>query len=222
VNACGYATTKNAYDGPLAGGTSCNDWVTSPTVPAYAHRCHPITGLTAGDTIQLRWRFTSDPGAEFAGFYLDDVAVTNIRLPNSCIPQTCFGLADGTGCDDGNACTSGEVCGSGVCGGGTPVFPAEINNSVALTDDGSGTTISWNDPPGPYNVYRGTRSGSGPWAYNQTCHDSHIAAASVVDSASPSLGTMFYYLITRLDACGESSPGTDSAGQPIPNPAPCP
>ena len=37
-----------------------------------------------GDTIQFRWRFTSDGGAEYAGFYLDDVAVTNLRLPNAC------------------------------------------------------------------------------------------------------------------------------------------
>jgi hypothetical protein len=40
--------------------------------------------LTPGDTIQFRWRFTSDPGAEFKGFYLDDIAVTNIRLRNVC------------------------------------------------------------------------------------------------------------------------------------------
>jgi hypothetical protein len=40
--------------------------------------------LTPGDTIQFRWRFTSDPGADFKGFYLDDIGITNIRLPNSC------------------------------------------------------------------------------------------------------------------------------------------
>ena len=32
--------------GPLASGTTCNDFATAATVPAYAHRCHPITGLT--------------------------------------------------------------------------------------------------------------------------------------------------------------------------------
>jgi hypothetical protein len=222
VNSCGYAAGKNAYNGPLDSGTSCNNWVTSATVPAYAHRCHPITGLTAGDTIQFRWRFTSDPGAEFGGFYLDDIAITNVLLPSACTPDICPGQPNGTGCNDGNACTTGEVCGSGVCGGGTPAPPAAINDSVSLVDGGSGTTISWSDPPGLYSVYRGTRSAGSPWAYNQTCRDSHIAASSATDAENPSIGAMFFYLVTRVDTCGESIPGQDSGGQPIPNPAPCP
>ena len=40
-------------------------------------------GLTPGDAIQFRWRFSSDPGAEYAGFYLDDIAVTNVSVPSS-------------------------------------------------------------------------------------------------------------------------------------------
>ena len=67
VNACGYPDTKNALNGPLGGGTSCGNFATGPTTP-YAHRCHQITGLTPNDTIQFRWRFSSDSGAEFAGF----------------------------------------------------------------------------------------------------------------------------------------------------------
>ncbi|HEV8121332.1 MAG TPA: FG-GAP-like repeat-containing protein [Candidatus Polarisedimenticolia bacterium] len=106
--------------------------------------------------------------------------------------------------------------------GGTPVLPPAVNSSVSLVRDGSGTTISWTDPPGPYNVYRGTRSGGSPWAYNQTCHDSHIATSSVQDSENPPIGTMFFYLVTRVDACGESIPGQDSGGHPNPNPSPCP
>ena len=222
VNACGYAATKNVINGPLASGTSCSNWATSNTIPAYAHRCHPISGLTAGDTIQFRWRFASDPGAEFGGFYLDDIAISNIRLPGTCTPDTCAGQANGTSCDDGNACTAGELCGGGVCGGGTPALPSEINDSVMLDAGGSGATISWTDPPGLYNVYRGTRSEGAPWAYNQTCHDSHLAASSTTDSENPSIGMMFYYLITRVDACGESIPGEDSDDHPIPTPAPCP
>ena len=106
------------------------------------------------------------------------------------------------------------------CGGGTPVLPPEVNGSVSLVG-GSGTTISWSDPPGPYCVYRGTRSGGSLWAYNQTCHDSHIAASSATDSESPPIGTMFFYLVTRVGVCGESIPGQDSGGQPNPNPSPC-
>jgi hypothetical protein len=93
---------------------------------------------------------------------------------------------------------------------------------VSLAGDGSGTTIRWTDPPGPYNVYRGMRSGGFPWAYNQTCHDSHVAVSSATDSENPPIGSMFFYLVTRVDACGESIPGQDSGGQPNPNSSPCP
>ena len=136
------------------------------------------------------------------------------------LPDTCPGLADGTGCNDHNPCTGGEVCGGGVCGGGTPVLPSAVNG-ISLVGDESGTTISWTDPPGPYSVYRGTMSGGSPWAYNQTCRDSHIAASSATDSDSPPIGTMFFYLVTRVGVCGESIPGQDSGGQPNPNPSPC-
>jgi hypothetical protein len=108
------------------------------------------------------------------------------------------------------------------CGGGPPVLPPAVNDSVRLVGDGSGATISWTDLPGPYSVYRGTRSGGSPWAYNQTCHDPRINASSAADSENPLIGTMFFYLVTRLGACGESIPGQDSGGQPNPNPFPCP
>jgi hypothetical protein len=106
--------------------------------------------------------------------------------------------------------------------GGTPALPPAVNGSVSLAGDASATTISWTDLPGPYSVYRGTRNGGSPWVYNQTCHDSHIPASNAADSANPPVGTMFFYLVTRIGACGDSIPGQSSGGQPIPNPSPCP
>jgi hypothetical protein len=273
ANACGYAATQKAIDGPVSAGTACASWVTSTAVTSYAHRCHPVTGLVAGDTLQFRWRFTSDPGAEFAGFYLDDVGITNILLPNACTPASCGGQPDGTpcndgnactqtdtcqqgtcvgsnpvvcapldachdagvcsagvcsnpqkpdgaSCDDGNACTTGTTCTSGACGGGTLVLPPAVNDTLAF--DAAGTTLSWNDPPGNWNVYRGSGTNGTPWAFNQVCFDPHKATSSSTDASSPPLNTFFFYLVTRVNACGESSPGTDSAGNPRPNPAPCP
>ncbi len=83
ANACGDAATVPMINGPIASGTSCSNWVTG-ALTAYGRRCHTLTGLVSGDTIKFRWRFTSDSAAEFAGFYLDDIAVTNILLPNPC------------------------------------------------------------------------------------------------------------------------------------------
>lgn len=83
ANACGDAATTPMINGPVASGVSCANWVTG-ALTQYGRRCHQLTGLAVGDTVKFRWRFTSDPAAEFIGFYLDDIAVTNILLPNSC------------------------------------------------------------------------------------------------------------------------------------------
>jgi len=95
-----------------------------------------------------------------------------------------------------------------------------INDSVNF--DTTSAVLSWTDPPGLYSVYRGTRTNGVPWSYNQVCFDSHTASSSTTDASTPPVGDLFYYLVTRHDACGESSPGMDSAGNPNPNPLPCP
>jgi hypothetical protein len=220
ANACGYATTTNAFNGPLAGGTSCASWATGPAVTAYAHRCHPIAGLTPGDAMQYRWRFTSDPGAQYGGFYLDDLAITNTQLPNACIPDLCATQAEGSPCNDGNACTSGEICGAGACGGGAPIVTAAVNDSLAF--DTTGTLLSWSDPPGNYSVYRGSRTDGVAFAYNQTCFAPDVASSSTTDAEVPPVGTVSLYLVSRVGACGESILGRDSGGVPVPNSAPCP
>jgi hypothetical protein len=83
ANACGDPATTQVITGPVGSGAECTTWTTGPLTP-YGRRCHFLTGLTPGDTIKFRWRFISDPATEFAGFYLDDIAVTNIRVPNEC------------------------------------------------------------------------------------------------------------------------------------------
>ena len=91
INACGYPTTKPVITGPrIPPDPAPLDCAASTTgeLTAYGRRCHLLTGLAVGDTIQFRWRFASDPGLEFKGFYLDDIAVTNIRLRNACTTGT--------------------------------------------------------------------------------------------------------------------------------------
>ena len=155
-NGCGYDVGKSVFSGPLAGGFTCNDFSTSATVSPYAHRCHPITGLSPDDSIRFRWRFSSDAGAEFAGFYLDDIAVTNVRLPNVCAPNTCAGQPNGTSCTDGDICTTGDACAGGTCQGGpasscddsnicttdscSPVSGCFHTNNAAACDDGNACT----------------------------------------------------------------------------------
>jgi hypothetical protein len=87
VNACGFPATKPVITGPRIppdpAPVDCTASTTGDITP-YGRRCHRLTGLTPGDKIQFRWRFASDPAVEFRGFYLDDIAVTNVVLPEAC------------------------------------------------------------------------------------------------------------------------------------------
>ena len=84
INACDYPASKAVITGPSTVPVGTCDTYMTGELTSYGRRCHLLTGLTPGDTIQFRWRFTSDPGSQFKGFYLDDIAVTNIRQPNNC------------------------------------------------------------------------------------------------------------------------------------------
>ncbi len=75
-NGCNYPATQGAFTGPT-NNDALTPWVQyrSPLSPAYD-----------GKTVRIRWRFTSDPGAEYEGFYLDTISVTSVRLPGACTP----------------------------------------------------------------------------------------------------------------------------------------
>ena len=100
--------------------------------------------------------------------------------------------------------------------------PNGVNDSVRADKTPTDTTIVWNDPPGSYNVYRGALPDGSPWSYNQTCFSNGVTGNSTPDTTVPALGELFYYLVSRVNACGESSLGTDSAGAPRPNGSACP
>src|SRR5262249_17546055 len=89
--------------------------------------------------------------------------------------------------------------------------------SVRLSADR--TTVSWQAISGAtsYNVYRG----ASPAAGDQTCLVVHATGLSAADGATPATGGLFYYLVSGSNASGEGTLGTDSAGSPRPNPAPC-
>ncbi len=128
-----------------------------------------------------------------------------------------------TPCDDGSACTSPDLCdGSGQCVGTTAPRPAVINNSVRVNKSPVQATVTWNDAPGPYNLYRGGNGPTPSWQYNQSCLATTVGGSSVQDTENPPIGRFFYYLVTRASACDESSLGNDSAAAERPNTNPCP
>ena len=89
ANVCGYLKTQGAFTGPSDNG-GLTPWTEAKSsLAAYS-----------GKTVQIRWRFTSDPGLEFEGFFLDDVAVSNAKLPGACTlvitrPAAAFELIPG-------------------------------------------------------------------------------------------------------------------------------
>ncbi len=73
INGCGYSSTQGCFNGP-SGNTSLSGW---------AQYTHDLSSY-AGSTVMIRWNFSSDPGAEYQGFYLDDIQITYASINNDC------------------------------------------------------------------------------------------------------------------------------------------
>jgi hypothetical protein len=95
---------------------------------------------------------------------------------------------------------------------------------------GPPTSFSWLHIPqaNVYNVYRGTR-GAGGFTYNHTCHEAGSPDRATEDSATPPVGTMFYYFVSGVNTCpggegtlGMSNPGLSGSPAQRDNPFPCP
>jgi bacillopeptidase F (M6 metalloprotease family) len=68
INACGYPASQGAFGGASTGFDAFS---------------HDLTGF-AGQTVQIRWSFSSDPGYEEEGFYLDEVNYNGINTFGVC------------------------------------------------------------------------------------------------------------------------------------------
>jgi hypothetical protein len=113
-----------------------------------------------------------------------------------------------------------DVCTAGLCNGSPAPRPVVINNSVRVDKTPTNSTISWTDPPGSYDVYRGSR-GTGAFTYNHTCLSTSLTGPSSQDTDIPLPNQLFYYLVARVDTCSESSLGQNSAGVERPNTHAC-
>jgi hypothetical protein len=215
TDSCGIPPSEHVITGPFPIDGTCSAKIfTHPAPNPYAHRCHPITGLTPDDSIRFRWGSTADQDYEYAGFYLDDVAVSNVRLPNACVPNTCPGQANGTGCDDGNACSINDACSAGSCAGTPITAPAETQHVRVEADK---VSFVWDPQPNATN-YDAVRGGLGafpvgPGGGDEVCFDD-LGAAGLVDASIPATGTGFWYLSRAQNACGVGTFGQQSSGVP--------
>jgi hypothetical protein len=102
--------------------------------------------------------------------------------------------------------------------------PTPLASPLLLRQQPGGTLISWPNQQSPavYRLYRGWYNRANPWSYNHYCAAGELSDAAMLDTDTPGPFTMFYYLVTRGNGCGESTIGLDSSGSTIPNGDPCP
>jgi hypothetical protein len=207
--ACG---TPGFADGQMAfTGTSAAGYQTfSGSLSAYANQ-----------HIRVRFLFSSDSSTVQAGWFLDDISITDAKLPGPCTTNLCANVV----CNDNNACTN-DTCnpGDGQCTFTPLAPPTEVGGSLTVAKSGGSALVSWSDDgnPGTFGVYRGTRTADVAWSYNQQCLGAPVAGTSTNDGGIPAASSTYYYLVTRKTACGESVAGRDGTGTPVPNNNPCP
>ncbi len=166
INACGYlATGSFGYTGP-----NPNPVASTP----YAQRTHTLAGFADNDIVAFRWRSSSDLGVSYTGFYLDDIAVGNIHLPNSCA----------TGCPFPSAPTW------------TAANPLNIARNAAVLNftwpaASAGTTS--------YANYSAATPNPGIWTLRST-----TASLAWANGADYNAAGSLYYTLTATNCFGES------------------
>ena len=153
-------------------------------------------------------------GSEFAGFYLDDVAVTNVRCRTPALPTRARGRSTARRAPTATPAPSGDVCGGGLCTSGPPNTPAETQGVSAAADE---ATYSWAAAPSAtrYDAVRGLLSAMpvGPGGDDEICF-SDLPDPTLVDAAVPAPGTGYWYLSRGENDCGAGTFGTRSNGSP--------
>jgi PKD repeat protein len=136
---------------------------------------------------------------------------------------------------DTDADTQGDACDTDDDNDGVPdtldcapldptagLPPAVIDDSLQLGPEPERITWSLGDGGGTSHLYRGTIAPGGDFAYAHSCLQADLVDPVAIDTDEPAAGALFYYLASRVNACGEGSLGGDSMQQPRPNPSPCP
>ncbi|MBO9664579.1 S8 family serine peptidase [Dokdonella sp.] len=73
ANACGYVYTHGAFNG-VSTAANPADPDNANATPAFLSFGSDLAAY-AGQTVRIRWRFSSDPASDFSGFWLDEVRI---------------------------------------------------------------------------------------------------------------------------------------------------
>ncbi|MBZ5640384.1 MAG: carboxypeptidase regulatory-like domain-containing protein [Acidobacteriia bacterium] len=174
--------TGNACGFPTSGvGTVFSRTITTPAYPASSY-----TGsLSAynGATIKLRFSLSSDSGVTRAGWWIDDIRVTNALLPGTCSP--------------------------GTAGGPTEVSPDASPMTSERASLGSGVALDYRPACGALDnaVYWGSGpiAGASSWS-SSACAVGNTGRAAF-DPGDPQPGEFYYFVIVGQTSTKEGSYG---------------
>lgn len=102
INSCGFPNTRGVFSGVTTATSNAepdNDNATAMFKPFTAN-----LSAYAGQTVQIRWRMSSDPAGGYDGFLLDEVRVGDGSLPDPQIFASGFEDGEPGAPDDGYAC----------------------------------------------------------------------------------------------------------------------
>lgn len=97
--------------------------------------------------------------------------------------------------------------------------PLPVDDTVMAGRSGASIDLFWNDYgiDGVFRLYRGFIDPDTEFDYNHVCVNGQFAGPAASDPAVGPNNRCLYYLISRMDSCGESGLGEDSGGNPRPN-----
>jgi hypothetical protein len=185
-------TTLNYPDSLLNTGNACGFpksyagtvFSRNYTTPAYSPSGYSASlAAYAGKAIKLRWRISSDSSGTRAGWWVDDIAVTNAVFE--------------------------EVCSSGTPASPMEAGAAGSPMAAAPAATGTGINLSYGPACGALDnaVYWGVGPivGSPSWTA-AACSLGNTGQASF-DPGDPASGTFFYFVIVGQSATAEGSYG---------------
>lgn len=177
-NACGFPTSG-------ANTVFSRNYAT----PAYSPS--PYTGSLAayaGQDIAIRWRLSTDGGLTRAGWWVDDVRVTNALLPGTC--------------------SAGAAP--------NPKEPSPDGSSMTLGRAGAGTAVSLAYTPACGTLDNVAYWGVGPFAgavsWTASACTLGNTGRATFDPGNPPPGEFFYFVLVGQNATAEGSYGRSSSG----------
>ncbi len=97
---------------------------------------------------------------------------------------------------------------------GTSALPGPIGDTLRL-DKSDGGQLEWLRGVQGHvsNLYRGTIAPGQAFSYNEVCFGGELPGTEANDPSTPPAGTVYYYVMSAKNSCGESATGKDNYGQ---------